>query len=505
MYRYLLVSMISFGLCTLAVGQLPEKGPPGITKDATGPGRVPELKPGRSAFLANTPPAPVPALKHELLPASQDLLPGNAAVGYMRGALLLPAWPREAKASQAQQDKLDRWMTVPLDQFPVADVKKFLESYRQTFKSVNEAANMTRCDWNEGRQPGPIDLGSTLPTIQNNRDIMRYLRLRQRLELAENRIPDAIRTIQTGFRMGQHVGEGSTMIEMLVGIALVTITIDMAEQVIAHPQGPNLYWALTTLPDPLINPRKAINGELAFTMNLIPELKKMEAGPIHEDDALQLYQQLLKNMASAGAQTDADFPPRNPLANLGLGAMMALQTPAAREELIQRGWEAAVVEKMPAAQVLILRNVALHRETWDDQVKLFFVPYPMAVKELQEAGERQKNLRTIHRNRMDPIYQVFGLLYPAMDKVYHSHARVGRRIAQLRVVEAVRLHAALNNQQLPASLDEITAVPVPHDPWTLKPFEYRVEGNTFRLFAPAPAGETPAPHTAHEYVVTLRK
>lgn len=503
MHRYLLVSMISFGLCTLAVGQLPEKGPPGITKDATGPGRVPVPKPGRSEFHANTPPAPIPVLKHELLPSSQDLLPGNAAVGYMRGALLLPPWPREPKASQAQQDKLDRWMTVPLDQFPVADVKKFLAGYGQTFKSVNEAANMTRCDWNEGRQPGPIDLGSTLPTIQNNRDIMRYLRLRQRLELAENRIPDAIRTIQTGFRMGQHVGEGSTMIEMLVGIALVTITIDMAEQVIAHPQGPNLYWALTTLPDPLINPRKALDGELAFIKSFILNLEKVEKGPISEDEGLQIYQQLMKKMALVGLVADGNFPPQNPLAHLGIGAMLALQAPAAREELIKRGWEAETVEKMPITQVLILRNVAMNREIWDEQIKQYFVPFPMGYKGIKQLNEHHQAMS--NKYSLDPIFQVFWLVSGGMEKLYLSHARVGRRIAQLRVVEAVRLHAALNNQQLPASLDEITAVPVPHDPWTLKPFEYRVEGNTFRLFAPAPAGETPAPHTAHEYVVTLRK
>ena len=78
-------------------------------------------------------------------------------------------------------------------------------------------------------------------------------------------------------------------------------------------------------------------------------------------------------------------------------------------------------------------------------------------------------------------------------------------MAQLRAVEAVRLHAATMNGSLPETLAEVTVVPVPDDPLTGKPFEYARSGDTFTLTAPAPVGLTPAPHTAHQYAVTVRR
>ncbi|HEX4053468.1 MAG TPA: hypothetical protein VHX86_04315 [Tepidisphaeraceae bacterium] len=49
-------------------------------------------------------------------------------------------------------------------------------------------------------------------------------------------------------------------------------------------------------------------------------------------------------------------------------------------------------------------------------------------------------------------------------------------------VEAIRAYAAANNGQLPQHLAEITAMPVPVNPRTGKPFDYIVDGNTGVLF-----------------------
>jgi hypothetical protein len=53
-----------------------------------------------------------------------------------------------------------------------------------------------------------------------------------------------------------------------------------------------------------------------------------------------------------------------------------------------------------------------------------------------------------------------------------------RDIAALRVIEALRMYAAAHDGQLPKALDEITAVPVPPNPATGKPFVYRLNGTT---------------------------
>jgi hypothetical protein len=72
--------------------------------------------------------------------------------------------------------------------------------------------------------------------------------------------------------------------------------------------------------------------------------------------------------------------------------------------------------------------------------------------------------------------------------IYVSAGSVNRRIAALRIVEAVRHHLATRSE-LPKSLDEINNLPIPLDPLTDQPFQWKVEGKTATLKAPPlPAG-----------------
>jgi hypothetical protein len=61
--------------------------------------------------------------------------------------------------------------------------------------------------------------------------------------------------------------------------------------------------------------------------------------------------------------------------------------------------------------------------------------------------------------------------------------RLGWQMNALQTVEAIRMHAAQTGA-LPASLDEIEIVPVPDNPVTEKPYEYRLEGDTAVLELP---------------------
>jgi hypothetical protein len=66
--------------------------------------------------------------------------------------------------------------------------------------------------------------------------------------------------------------------------------------------------------------------------------------------------------------------------------------------------------------------------------------------------------------------------------------RLGRHVAVLQCVEAMRLHAAANNGTFPGRLSDITQVPVPNDPATGKPFAYSRTGSKAVLEIP-PMGE----------------
>ena len=100
-----------------------------------------------------------------------------------------------------------------------------------------------------------------------------------------------------------------------------------------------------------------------------------------------------------------------------------------------------------------------------------------------------------------PIFGVFSLLYPALLKVHVAHSRTMRQIAQLRAVEAVRMHVA-STGQIPQSLADVTIVPVPDDPTTGKPFAYETKDGTFTLGTTAASATGSVPKI---YVVTIRK
>ena len=77
-----------------------------------------------------------------------------------------------------------------------------------------------------------------------------------------------------------------------------------------------------------------------------------------------------------------------------------------------------------------------------------------------------------------------------------------QRIAYLRVIEAVRLHAFENGGKLPDKLDEIK-LPIPNDPIRGKAFDYSVKDGKATL-----SGGNPNPEQASTnrvYEIQLKK
>jgi hypothetical protein len=66
---------------------------------------------------------------------------------------------------------------------------------------------------------------------------------------------------------------------------------------------------------------------------------------------------------------------------------------------------------------------------------------------------------------------MLSVLSPLGGNLLAAQARPELRRARLQVIEAVRMHAAATGK-LPATLEEITVVPVPLDPASGKPFRY---------------------------------
>jgi hypothetical protein len=156
---------------------------------------------------------------------------------------------------------------------------------------------------------------------------------------------------------------------------------------------------------------------------------------------------------------------------------------------------AARVKKMPPAQVLVLAMKGTFRKYSDDQFKAASLPYPQARLVLAAAHKRLKAAPDTEAGRLA------GLLMPRLDKVLAAQNRLQRRIAALRVVEALRLHAAAKGR-LPDRLSEVKVVPIPRDPGTGQAFHYERAGDKATLTGRIP-GE-PLATTGLRYQITLR-
>ena len=139
--------------------------------------------------------------------------------------------------------------------------------------------------------------------------------------------------------------------------------------------------------------------------------------------------------------------------------------------------------------------VGQYRDMRDDQFKLSYLPWREGRSRLKEAEQRLKSVNA------GPL-TVLAELQPSIKSCLDAQMRLDRRVAALRVVEAIRLYAASHDGKLPDDLTQITEVPVPEDPATGKPFEYRRDGAAAVLVL-LEAGITRQPISS--YRITVRK
>jgi hypothetical protein len=80
---------------------------------------------------------------------------------------------------------------------------------------------------------------------------------------------------------------------------------------------------------------------------------------------------------------------------------------------------------------------------------------------------------------------LFARLQASIASVHSHFATFDRKVAMLRVVEALRLHAGATGR-LPEKLEQVTIVPIPVDPMYGKAFEYTLMGEIAELSAVVP-------------------
>jgi hypothetical protein len=152
--------------------------------------------------------------------------------------------------------------------------------------------------------------------------------------------------------------------------------------------------------------------------------------------------------------------------------------PAAKRALVASGQAAERVEALPVAAVVGQYQFRRYREQSDELWKWFALPYG------QGAAGMGRAMAELDRGTREEPGNPFMLLLPAVGTSRMRLAQVERSGAALRVVEALRAHAAAHDGRLPESLEDLTDLPIPADPLSGRPFTYEGRGEAGVVEAP---------------------
>jgi hypothetical protein len=425
--------------------------------------------------------APKPALKYQLLPEIGELNPGNSIQWYLRCF----AEQRNFFFSKEAVAQRTSYLAMPLAELPAKDLLKYGGN---ALRQADWAARLDTVDWQITQRVQNDGMDLLLPEQGPLQILGIALQVRFRAQVAAKHFDDAIGTAKTMFALARHLGEHPTEVANLGGLSVAHLAAATLEEMVQQPGCPNLYWALTDLPSPLVDLRKGAQGDRTLIASDLRSIR--DDAPMAEAELDKVVSRLSGVMGFAREQTG--LAPRSLRTSLAAMLKGPSNLQAARAHLTANGSSREVIDKLPPAQVLLLSEKHKYEVQRDERVKLLSLA-PWQIDALPGVEELERNGDGLFADILPPII-----------KARRAQGRLEQRIALLRHVEALRLYAAEHDGKLPEKLSDIT-VPLPVDPFTGKPFCYKVQGTTAHLQGTPPRGEEKSPVFNVSYEVTVQK
>lgn len=481
-----LLTLASLRVCSAQVIRVEPKIDPAATAGQ------PVVRPPRTVRMTVDPaPEPSPALKYRLTPREISLKAGNSIPHYYRAEQMV----QRLTSDSAFEGKADAWRESLLADMPKEEVQQYLDLVPSALIELEEAVQCEDADWgfHLDRTEGERTITFPLAEFQEARALARILVLKARLEIANGEYEKAIATSQMAFRLGRDAGKSESFIAYLVGVAIHAVAREPLLDLIAAPNSPNLYWAATTLEDYSL-PRRSIESELTMAKRLH---RGILDNPAAQSRSEQEWMELLINAQVQYSGTPAE--------NNRLTSMMLVSRgyPVAKQHLLEAGYDAAMLGAMPVGQLIAVYESQVFDDITQSLEKWTHLSYLESQDRLAETERRLTQpfpSAATDSGTPQEVVPIIGPILGSFHQVRHAQARHEHRFAALRVIEAIRMHAAANDRKLPDSLEAITLVPVPIDPMTGKPFPYRVEGGTAFLDS-IPPGH---PEAGAIYEITIR-
>jgi hypothetical protein len=415
-------------------------------------------------------PAPKPALRYMLLPEVNEYHPGNAAQYYLRCF----AEQRNFFFSKEGVAERTRYLTMPLADLPADKLRNY---GGHALSQADWAARLESLNWGVLERVQTEGLGMQLPELGPLHVLATALRVRFRIEVAGRHYDAAVRTAKTMLAFARHLGEYPAEAANQLGLSAAELAFDTLDEMVQQRDAPNLFWALTDLPCPIVEVRKGLQGNRTLVAT---ELKPLRADAAMTEEAIEKLVSRLSGVMGF-AREQAGQSPRSLRTALTARVKDEDKVRVARRRLVEAGDVRLLFQQLPPMQIILLDAKNDYEVRLDERMKLLgLAPWQIdALAGSKEAGQSNDGL--------------LADLLPHVVEIRRAQGRLEQRIGLMRCVEALRLYAAAHDGRLPDKLSDCP-VPLPDDPFSGKPFVYKVEGATAHLDG-----------SDVHYVVTMRK
>src|SRR3954468_7777362 len=300
MTRYLTVYCLTIAACLV----LPARADVTYEKAKDGENEIEIVR------MTVTPAAePVPALRYRLVARDIDPKTGNAVPYYYRAQLNIAAAMKELRKEFDEDTQLSPWYgpvdadATPIAKLPLEKVRKASQKFDPLLNDqLRTAFERRNCDWELGIEDmrGVEIFNFLLEDVQGCREIGRMMALRTRLAIAEHRYDDAIEIMRNQYRLGRDVAKMPFVVSGLVGVAISNLANGPLIDLIANRDSPNMYWALSELPQPLIDVACEARFEFSDAPRAFPFIDRAEITEHAPQEWARLFRQTVRDYSKVG-------------------------------------------------------------------------------------------------------------------------------------------------------------------------------------------------------------
>ena len=439
-------------------------GPMRVERPASGRGSRPAAEWGKYHLsLARAAKLEQP-LRYQFLPDPVFAEPGNGVPHYYHAILTLQRLVRR----NSNLPQLAKWEHLRPDELPRADVRDYVRRFYEPLTMLQRGTRRTFADWDLPSRTGWG--GDRHPEYQWLSRIILVVDLRIRLAVADRDFDKAEEWMQVGWQLSYHLGRAPLASRQSMSVLLADRMLGAVRHWIGSADSPNLYWALARLPLPTADPGQALERRLRAPELAIAEGRAVLATSRSEEGWERLYDKVLRV-----SQNREVIPQLN-----DYGYHILVQAyPSAKKDLRDWGYTSEQLAQLPPSAVMLVHQYRVYRHNREAIVKWLNFPPAAAeariretLRTLEQGGWVASPKESLSREWFIPMWSTTYAVERYLGFARQSRYTAAKRDA-LMTLEAIRDHMAAHEGRLPHALREVTGLPVPNNPLTGRPFEYR--------------------------------